>query len=85
MKEGLSIIIANYNGKDLLRNCLNSIIENIKGINYEIKQRYVYSTSRNGETMVPVSFKTELPRNALSLYRCKTIVFVSFKTNTPNF
>ncbi|MHA1381600.1 MAG: glycosyltransferase family 2 protein [Candidatus Helarchaeota archaeon] len=36
MKKELSIIIVNYNTKDLLRNCLNSIIENTKGINYEI-------------------------------------------------
>jgi len=35
-KKDLSIIIVNFNTKDLLRNCLNSISKNTKGIDYEI-------------------------------------------------
>jgi len=34
--KDLSIIIVNYNTKDFLKNCLNSIIKNTQGINYEI-------------------------------------------------
>lgn len=35
-KIDISIIIVNYNTKDLLKNCINSIIENTFGIAYEI-------------------------------------------------
>src|SRR3989344_2278413 len=32
----LSIIIVNYNTKEFLKRCINSIIENVKGVSYEI-------------------------------------------------
>lgn len=35
-KKELSIIIVNYNTKDLLRNCLSSVINNTNGVDYEI-------------------------------------------------
>lgn len=35
MKE-ISIIIVNYNTKDFLKNCLNSIIENTEAVDYEV-------------------------------------------------
>ncbi|MGD0274869.1 MAG: glycosyltransferase, partial [Syntrophales bacterium] len=32
----ISIIIVNWNARDLLRNCLRSIVETIHGISYEV-------------------------------------------------
>ncbi|MCK4518552.1 MAG: glycosyltransferase family 2 protein [Candidatus Omnitrophica bacterium] len=36
MKPIVSIIIVNYNGKDLTLNCLRSIYEKLKGVEYEV-------------------------------------------------
>jgi GT2 family glycosyltransferase len=36
LKYDLSIIILNWNAKDLLKDCINSIYENTKDLNYEI-------------------------------------------------
>ena len=36
MKIDVSVIIVNYNTKDLLRDCINSVIEQTKNISFEI-------------------------------------------------
>ena len=43
----ISIIIVNYNSRDLLKNCVNSIVNNLKSIDYEIIVVDNYSTDNS--------------------------------------
>jgi len=52
----LSIVIVNYNTKEFLKNCLNSVMENTKNISYEII--VVDNASHDGS---PEMVKKEFP------------------------
>ncbi len=65
MKKDLSIVILNYNTKELLLNCVKSIIKNTKGINYEIV--VVDNNSSDGSPAAVSKLKVKLIRNKENL------------------
>lgn len=68
----LSVIVASYNTKDLLRDCLNSVYETTKGIEYEVIVVDDCSTDESPE-MVEESFpQARLIRNKSNLRYSKT-------------
>lgn len=63
----VSIIIVNYNSRDLLMNCINSIVSNLKGINYEI--------------VVVDNNSTDNSLEMCKGFNCKELIIVESKDN----
>lgn len=53
----ISIIIVNYNSRDLLMNCINSIVNNLKSIDYEIIVIDNHSTDNSLELCKQLNYK----------------------------
>ncbi len=65
MKKDLSIVVLSYNTKDLLVDCVKSVIKNTKGINYEII--VVDNGSSDGSAEAVSKLKVKLIRNKENL------------------